>query len=341
MTGEARARLGAMQTRDHGSLPKDRAMPSNPGDGIRDSSGIRFSVVIPVLNAGRWLPATLAALRAQSLPRQASEIIAIDNGSTDDSVEILRREQGLRLLHEPRRDPYLTRNRGIEAACGEYVVFLDADCTPSHDWLANYAAAIDRSSADILVGFILFPARAPLLTRCYESYYNTKLEWLLAHDRTVNYFGHAGNMAIRRAVFATIGPFEAMPIVGDTEIIHRLMARDPRATIRCVPEARVVHEEVDSLRALLGKLVATGRYTQALVPRIDYLPVSVGDKLRIGIEARHRLPYGPLAIAPLSAMLACGWAAYLFGRLLAVVAPGDRPPRPPASQGTTTGSHGP
>ena len=53
---------------------------------------------------------------------------------------------------------------------------------------------------------------------------------------------------VRADVFAEIGLFEPMPVVGDTEIIHRLRQRDPGAVVRYAPGARVIHAEVDSFR---------------------------------------------------------------------------------------------
>ena len=279
------------------------------------SSRPRFSVITPVLNESRWLPQTLAAIDAQTFPAELTEIVFVDNGSTDGSLEILGRHPRIRIRHEPRRDPYLARNRGIEAASGEYLVFLDADCPPHVDWLAAYDRSINECPADILLGELLHPDHSPLMLKCYETYYNTKLAWLIEHGRSSNFFGHAGNMAFSRSIFNEIGLFAAMPIVGDTEIIHRLFRHNPNAVVRFVPGARVVHAEVDSVRILLTKLYAIGGYTQTLTPRSEYRPVSLADKFRIVAESVRSLPLGTLGVLPLAAVLACGWTAYLAGRL--------------------------
>ena len=278
--------------------------------------GPRFSVIVPVLNAGRWLPDTLAAIESQTFPPEATEFLFVDNGSTDDSVKILNRHPRVRLLHEPHRDPYLARNRGIEAACGEYIVFLDADCPPHVDWLTEFDRSINEALADVLIGPLLHPAKSPLMLKCYEAYYNTKIAWLIEHGRTSNFFGHAGNMVIRRDIFTDIGLFEAMPIVGDTEIIHRLLHSRADAVVRFVPRAQVVHAEVDTVGAMMAKLYAIGVYTQNLVPRGGYRPISLQDKVFIAADSIRRLPLGLLGVPPLIVMLACGWAVYLSGRLI-------------------------
>ena len=88
------------------------------------------SIITPVYNAARWLPETLASVRAQTLTDW--EQILVDDGSTDNSVAIIeaaaREDARIRLLHTPRNvGPSGARNLAISAACGRFIAFLDAD----------------------------------------------------------------------------------------------------------------------------------------------------------------------------------------------------------------------
>lgn len=280
----------------------------------------RFTVVVPFIDESRWLPDTLAAIDRQTFPARSFELLFVDNGSSDGSEAIVRRHPMATVLHEPRRDPYLARNRGIDAARGEYIVFLDADCPPEPEWLAALDSAIRDDPADVLIGSLLHPKHSPRMLQCYEEYYNRKLGWLIAHRKTRHYFGHAGNMAVRRDVFAEIGLFKEMPIVGDTEIIHRLLQRRPDAGVRFVPAARVVHAEVDSVRTLLGKLVAIGGYSQSLIPVSDYRPVGVLDKVRIAADTLCHTRQRWMMAPTLLVMLCAGWVAFAYGRLRGLLA---------------------
>ena len=96
--------------------------------------------------------------------------------------------------------------------------------------------------ADIVLGRLLYPSPTPAFLRAYEHYYHTKLAYLLNQKLNEYYYGHAGNMAVRAAVFEVIGPFPNMPVVGDTEIIHRLLDHNPQAFISYRAEAQVVHD---------------------------------------------------------------------------------------------------
>ena len=91
------------------------------------------SIVIPVFNAEITLPETLSSIKELSLgtERFHLEVIAVDDGSTDESVTILNRwtqQLPLRVVQLPHSgSPAEPRNRGIEIATGEYIFFLDAD----------------------------------------------------------------------------------------------------------------------------------------------------------------------------------------------------------------------
>jgi glycosyltransferase involved in cell wall biosynthesis len=88
----------------------------------------RVSVVIPTYNRAGLLGLALDSVYAQTWKR--FEVIVIDDGSTDGTEAALRpyvERRGLRVLRQENRGPSAARNRGIEAARGEYIAFLDSD----------------------------------------------------------------------------------------------------------------------------------------------------------------------------------------------------------------------
>lgn len=87
---------------------------------------MKFSVIIPCHNAGPYIGDALRSVAAQTVP--AHEIIVIDDGSTDDSLQQVRASGvEVRLLESSWRNGAGTRNVGIEAATGDWIAFLDAD----------------------------------------------------------------------------------------------------------------------------------------------------------------------------------------------------------------------
>lgn len=96
------------------------------------------TVAIPVLNGARYLDEVLSAVRAQRDVPEV-EILIVDSGSTDGSLEIARRHGAV--VHEIDKSEFShggTRNRMVEMASGDHVVFLTQDATPASDrWLAS------------------------------------------------------------------------------------------------------------------------------------------------------------------------------------------------------------
>jgi glycosyltransferase involved in cell wall biosynthesis len=86
----------------------------------------QVSVVIPVYNAIDHIEECLASVINQRTPFSL-EVIVVDDGSTDGTLEKLRSTSGLTCLAQSNRGPATARNSGIRHARGEYIAFLDAD----------------------------------------------------------------------------------------------------------------------------------------------------------------------------------------------------------------------
>lgn len=103
---------------------------------------MRFSVIIPCHNAGRWVAQALQSVAAQTHPPH--EIIVIDDGSTDDSLEQIKASGvDVKLLHSTCRNGAGTRNVGIKEATGEWIAFLDADDMWHVDHLEKMASLLE------------------------------------------------------------------------------------------------------------------------------------------------------------------------------------------------------
>ena len=115
----------------------------------------KLSVIMPVYNAKRYLSEAIASVLMQKeLPE--IELICIDDGSTDDSAEILEfwqhRDARLYVLRQKNQGPGAARNAGLDTAKGEYVCFLDSDdrLSPGDAFLRAYGQA-RRDDLDLLL----------------------------------------------------------------------------------------------------------------------------------------------------------------------------------------------
>jgi glycosyltransferase involved in cell wall biosynthesis len=83
------------------------------------------SVVIPVHDGERLIAETIESVLAQSYaPIQA---IVVDDGSTDNTVAVARRYEGVRVIEQSNAGPAVARNAGAEASDGKYIAFVDHD----------------------------------------------------------------------------------------------------------------------------------------------------------------------------------------------------------------------
>ncbi|MBC1274400.1 glycosyltransferase family 2 protein, partial [Listeria booriae] len=93
------------------------------------------SIILPVYNVAPYLKACLDSLCVQTF--QDFEVIAVNDGSTDESLTILDAYQGilpqLRIISQPNQGLSAARNRGLQEVSGEYVYFLDSDDYLQHD----------------------------------------------------------------------------------------------------------------------------------------------------------------------------------------------------------------
>jgi glycosyltransferase involved in cell wall biosynthesis len=177
----------------------------------------RVSAIIPVFNGERYLAEALDSIRGQTVP--PAEIIVVDDGSTDGSAALVR-AAGVRLIQQPNRGVASARNRGLAAASGDLIAYLDQDDVWPTGRLAAQLAALERHpDAGILSGRIRVLDR-PIPGR----------PWSATGDRELSVALNLGAALIRRSVFDTIGGFsESMGSADDIEWYNR--ARDFGARI--------------------------------------------------------------------------------------------------------------
>jgi glycosyltransferase involved in cell wall biosynthesis len=112
---------------------------------------MKISVVIPTYNRLGYLKQALESLEQQDYP--VWEIIVVDDGSIDGTKEyILANKANVTLLTQCNFGPGAARNKGIDAATGDYIAFLDSDDL-WFPWTAGvYRKALKESRAGIIFG---------------------------------------------------------------------------------------------------------------------------------------------------------------------------------------------
>lgn len=166
-----------------------------------------FSVVIPTHNRAGLLAETLETVFAQE--ERDFEILVVDDGSTDETPEVLSRYAGrIEVLRQENRGPAAARNLGIERARGQYVAFLDSDDRWFPWTLALYRDAIERHDSPAMIAgtHVDFrggerppmPCRTSAEMRVFADY--------LATARAALWLGTCG-VAIRTDALRAVGGF--------------------------------------------------------------------------------------------------------------------------------------
>ncbi len=116
---------------------------------------VDISVIIPIYNAETYLPTCLDSVIEQSLPAgKKIEILAVNDGSTDGSADILanyqRKYACLQVIEQPNQGQSVARNKGIQAAVGDYLMFADSDDYLAPDTFVKCLKMATETRADIL-----------------------------------------------------------------------------------------------------------------------------------------------------------------------------------------------
>lgn len=112
----------------------------------------KVSVIIPVYNTENFIAECLESVCGQTL--ENTEIICIDDGSTDNSVSVIeqfaRKDKRIALIKQQNKGPGGARNTGIDAARGEYIYFVDSDDVIVPQTLEIFYRTAEAENADVV-----------------------------------------------------------------------------------------------------------------------------------------------------------------------------------------------
>jgi rhamnosyltransferase len=234
----------------------------------RDSSMIETSILIPTKNGGESFEACLASIYAQKGAR-SFEVIVIDSGSTDNTLEIARRYP-VRLEQIPPETFHHARTRNYAAglAKGEVLVFLSQDAIPaSETWLAALLNNFNEPGVGAAYGRQLPKAESGLERR-------SAFTFMYGADRIVKMpmdgieLGHKyyhfsnANSAIRKMVWEATSFPEELKVFEDVGIAKRIL--DSGWSIVYEPEAAVYHSHDFPLNVLFKRYFDIGVVYQRL-----------------------------------------------------------------------------
>ena len=176
---------------------------------------MKISIVVPAFNEERLLASSLAAMREAMRVLDDAELIVCDNNSTDRTAEIAR-AAGAKVVFEPVNQIARARNAGAAQAAGDWLLFIDADSTPTPELFRDMADAI-RSGRVVLGGSTVHLDSASASMRGWIRMWNA----LSRLNRWV-----AGSFVFcEAAAFREIGGFDQQFYAGEEIDLSRRMKR--------------------------------------------------------------------------------------------------------------------
>jgi GT2 family glycosyltransferase len=209
------------------------------------SQRVRVSVIIPTHNSPAQVACCLAAIGASS--GSDVEIIAADDASTDETLEVAR-AAGARLVRLARNSgPAAARNAGARIAYGEVLLFVDQDVIVAPGTIERVARTL-HERPELAAIFGSYDA-APLDPGVVSQFRNLLHHYIHQHGDPEASTFWAGCGAVRREVFQSVGGFDVNLVLEDIELGYRLRQHGFRILLD--PELQVKHAKVWTLRSMI------------------------------------------------------------------------------------------
>jgi len=293
---------------------------------------LQLSIVIPTRNRATKLERTLQSLLAQTVPLQGFEVVVVDNDSSDDTSELLRRFgasfPNWKCLKQTKPGAAAARNSGIESCKSQILLFLDDDVIAEPDLVQQH-----------LNSHLLHPGSAVLgYVRNGWSENDCAFHWIISHKELIHSFQfpdslnvpfqhlYTCNASVPRGALQKAGLFDER-FVGaafeDTDLGYRLTRSGCRLIFN--PRATVLHDPILSLKSFMQKRLDAGSALHQLLskhPQLEetLLPSTwrrilhcslgwISSPLTFTYE--RRVPFAPVLLPLLGR--ACGYHfEYLF-----------------------------
>ena len=166
---------------------------------------MKLSVIVPAYNAQRTIGQTLKALTEQDYPEKF-EIIVVDDGSKDQTADLIRSFANVRYVHQPNAGPASARNHGAQLAQGDILAFTDSDCIPHQNWLSQLMQGFAAEDVVVVMGsYGIANSENPLAFCIYK-------EILFRHEHLLSNFPKvfgSYNFCVKKNIFEQAGGFDS------------------------------------------------------------------------------------------------------------------------------------
>ncbi len=226
----------------------------------------KVSIVFRALNEEKWLAAALQRCLDQKTPEMDVEILLVDSGSTDRTLDIAQRF-GCRIVHIKKSDFTFGRslNYGCEAANGDYLVFISAHCIPAEtDWLSNLIAPLKSGLVDYSYGKQI----GHDVTRFSEHQVFSQYYGDVSKIPQDGFFANNANAAIRKDQWARYRFDESVTGLEDM-VLAKAIVKDG-GKIGYVADAPVIHIHEESFEQTQRRYYREALTLREIMPEVHF-----------------------------------------------------------------------
>jgi glycosyltransferase involved in cell wall biosynthesis len=244
---------------------------------------MKVTLIATVLNAGEHVGGFLASIAAQT--RRPDEVVIVDGGSTDGTLEALRAAEHVTVLEAPGANIARGRNVAVAAATHDVLAVADADCTYDPGWLEHLLGPIE-AGADVSMGRT-DPIVDGFLAACTTGAIPSATE--AVEEST--FMPSARSVAFRRDAIEAVGGYPEWLAIGeDMWVNHRW--RERGLDMRLAPEAVAGWQPRPTLTATWDQYFryARGDAQAGLYPERHALRVATYAGLALALGSRRRWP---------------------------------------------------
>ena len=220
----------------------------------------RVSVVVCAYNAERTMEACLASLEVLNYPDY--EVIVVNDGSRDRTLEIAERFPYCRIISQPNKGLSVARNVGAEAASGEIVAYTDSDCVADPDWLSYLVGRMEAGGLAACGGPNFPPPEESLVPAAVAVSPGGPTHVLISDEVAEHIAGC--NMAFRRDALLALGGFDPQYRAAGDDVDICWRFQDAGHTIGFSPAAIVWHFRRNTVKTYLNQQRGYGK-AEALV----------------------------------------------------------------------------